>query len=289
VLFAVADKRDRLLPVVAMFAATQALSLEMKDSTMTTTRKRFLLSDGDTNTKLRKNGAGFITGGMSLSPEKSAGIGNTCPHASPGCAEACLDHQGLASVWKTIGESRRAKTVLYYKDRERFLAILRGDIHRYLRRAERQNKRLAIRLNVFSDVAWENHGIPQLFPEVQFYDYTKNPGRAVRKNLILPNYHVTFSRSEVNENLALDALARGCNVSVVFADRKRPFVGNRSHLQRLPKTWRGFRVVDGDISDLRFEDPNGRLRGCVVGLRLKAHSYDERDKGTGSGFAVSTG
>jgi hypothetical protein len=255
---------------------------------MTTTRKRFLLSDGDTNTKLRKNGAGFITGGMSMSPEKSAGIGNTCAHASPGCIKACLDHQGMASVWKTIGESRRAKTALYYEDRERFLAILRGDIERYARRAERQNKRLAIRLNVFSDIAWEQHGIPQLFPDVQFYDYTKNPKRAVSKNLVLPNYHVTFSRSEVNENLTLDALANGCNIAAVFADSKRPFVGNRSHLQQLPKTWRGFRVVDGDISDLRFEDPNGRLRGCVVGLRLKAHSYAERTLAIDSGFPIVT-
>lgn len=248
-----------------------------------------LLANGDTNTKTRKNGPEVVSAGLSLAPHKSAGLGNTCTHASDGCAAACLNGQGLASVWESIKLARIAKTEFYYRDRVAFLEVLRRDIERFKRKADKQGKRLAVRLNMFSDIYWERHRIPQDFPDVQFYDYTKHPGRISGRNTILSNYHVTFSRSETNEKHVLRALQSNCNVSVVFADRGRPFVGNRSHLQRLPKTWQGFRVVDGDVSDLRYEDSVGRSRGVVVGLRLKAHSYSARATAVNSGFAVMTG
>ncbi len=248
------------------------------------TRVSRLLQGGDGNTKLRKNsGKGFITAGLSLSPEKQSGVGNTCPHASPGCAAACLDHQGLASVFQTIRNARIAKTRLYYGDRELFLDMLRSDLERFQRKADRNEMRLAVRLNVFSDIRWEVVGIVQEFKEVQFYDYTKNPKRAP---MALNNYHTTFSRSETNEADCLNVLSRGGNVAIAFADMSGSFTGNRSHLQRLPKTWNRFRVIDGDNTDLRFDDPTGRKHGYVVGLRLKTHSKAEREQAISSGFAV---
>lgn len=51
-------------------------------------------------------------------------------------------------------------------------------------------------------------------------------------------------------------LAHGANVAVVFGTPKG---------HALPETWHGYRVVDGDVSDLRFLDPPG----TVVGLRAK--------------------
>ena len=62
-----------------------------------------------------------------------------------------------------------------------------------------------------------------------------------------------------------------------------PFVANRAKLQDLPEQWNGFPVVDGDLTDLRYLDPKG---GHVIGLRLKAHSHEERNKAIESGFAV---
>jgi len=94
------------------------------------------------------------------------------------------------------------------------------------------------------------------FPEVQFYDYTKIPKPWLRQ---LPNYSLTFSLSEVNLELALDALRHQVNVAVVFDTRKG---------ESLPETWHGYRVIDGDVSDLRFTDP----MGVVVGLRAKGRA-----------------
>lgn len=242
---------------------------------------RQLLSDGDGNTKLRKNTA--RTAGLSLSPHRSSGIGNTCAFASPGCRRACLDHQGLASVFQSIRYRRLAKTVVWYREREWFLDLLRIEIGARERSAKRAGAMLAVRLNVFSDIPWERYGIPQEFPGVQFYDYTKNPNRA---GAVLPNYWVTFSRSETNEEDCLRVLQCAGNVAVVFADSSIPATGNRAHLQRLPKTWNGFQVIDGDESDMRFDDTRGRKHGRVVGLRLKAHSRVERTQAIESGFAV---
>jgi hypothetical protein len=45
----------------------------------------------------------------------------------------------------------------------------------------------------------------------------------------------------------------------------------------LPPIWKGFPVIDGDVSDLRFLDP----RGTVVGLKAKGAARKDT-----SGFVV---
>lgn len=245
---------------------------------------RQLLQDGDSNTKLRKSsGRGFETAGLSLAPHKLAGIGNVCPYASRGCIEACLNHQGLAAVYKRIGQARQAKTVAWYSHREWFLNKLASELEKRAIHATRESMLFAARLNVFSDIQWEQFGIVNAFPAVQFYDYTKNPARAGQ---LARNYWVTFSRSETNESDCIEVLKRAGNVAVVFADSVLPYVGNRSYLQQLPTTWNGFAVVDGDTTDLRFEDTRGRKHGRVIGLRMKASSIVERNQAITSGFAV---
>jgi len=244
-----------------------------------------MLAGGDANTKTRKNnGRGYLSAGLSLAPHQSAGVGNVCTDASAGCVAGCLAGQGLASVFQSITYVRRCKTSLWYVHRAWFLERVRADLETWQRKAQRAGLRLCVRLNMFSDLAWERYEIPQSFPDVMFYDYTKHASRA---GLVCPNYWVTFSRSETNEIETLETLASGSNVAVVFYN-DGAFTGNRSHLQRLPKTWRGFSVVDGDTTDLRFDDPRGRSRGRVIGLRLKAHSNESRQSMIDSGFAIRT-
>ena len=122
-------------------------------------------------------------------------------------------------------------------------------------------KQFAIRLNGTADIPFENipvngfKNIFEMFPEVQFYDYTKNHKRF--DNVILPeNYYLTFSRSEENDKESLDILNRGYNVAYVFGVRKE---------QDLPKTYLGFKVINGDESDLRFLDEEN----VIVGLKYK--------------------
>jgi hypothetical protein len=90
---------------------------------------------------------------------------------------------------------------------------------------------------------------------VQWYDYTKSEERACNfaAGLLPSNYHLTYSRSEVSNVMELTALLQSkVNVAIVFADK-------------LPLTWQGFQVIDGDSDDLRFLDK----RGVVVGLKAK--------------------
>ena len=106
----------------------------------------------------------------------------------------------------------------------------------------------------------------QAFPGLQFYDYTKNPNR-IAANLegrMPANYHLTFSRSEENDKVALSILQSGGSVAIVFT--------------ALPAAFAGAPVVNGDETDLRFLDP----RGCVVGLKAKGRA--KRDE---SGFVVT--
>lgn len=135
------------------------------------------------------------------------------------------------------------------------------------REAEKLNKKLAIRLNVLSDIVWEkiivrdDKNIFQLYPEIQFYDYTKIAKRFQKE---LPNnYHLTFSRAESNQVDVEMAAKLGGNIAVVF--------------DKLPNYYLGKQVIDGDKNDLRFLDP----KDSVVGLKAKGDA--KKDK---SGFVV---
>ena len=66
------------------------------------------------------------------------------------------------------------------------------------------------------------------------------------------NYHLTFSRSEdTKDSEVKEFCSAGGNVAVVF----------RGHL---PSEWKGIKVIDGDVSDLRFQDEQGVIVGLVA-------------------------
>ena len=111
-----------------------------------------------------------------------------------------------------------------------------------------------VRLNVLSDVQWElatNGSIPQSFPEIKFYDYTKVAKRLTK----MPrNYKLMFSYSKAPkyQGEVQKALLTDVPMSVVFYG---PF----------PTTFMGKEVVDGDKSDILNLD----ARGKVVALKYK--------------------
>ena len=236
-----------------------------------------LLGKGDSNTKLRKNGRHFETFGLSLAPHTMGGY-QVCAFAGE-CKGPCLVHTGNGHTFKGVNAGRVNRKRLYFEERDWFLSRLNQEIENKVKTAGKRRKRVAIRLNVFSDVSWEKIA-PKLFENgAQFYDYSKNPKRWGN---VLPNYWITFSRDERNEHHATRILDSGGNAAVVFYNEGRGYVGNRSKFQTLPDTWNGFPVIDGDRTDLRFEDP----RGVVVGLRLKAATTANRQQAIDSGFAV---
>jgi hypothetical protein len=177
------------------------------------------------------------------------------------------------------------------------MAELVEDIAKFVRYCERKGVKPAIRLNGTSDIQWEvahpveiveSNGdtyrfanVFELFPQVQFYDYTKIYKRAYRS---LPsNYSLTLSYSEANsgysDKIIATAKDTGLNIAVVYRTKELRdglVASGGDHLQgAIRMTNRP--VFNGDETDLRFTDP----QGVIVGLYAKGPA--KRDT---SGFVV---
>jgi hypothetical protein len=100
----------------------------------------------------------------------------------------------------------------------------------------------------------------QLFPTVQFYDYTKVLGRKVSQYF---NYFLIFSKADGNDADVARAMAQGMNVAAVF--------------DAIPESYNGRDVINADETDLRFLDPKGVIAG------LKAKGKAKKDY---SGFVI---
>jgi len=201
---------------------------------------------------------GYLTGIIYLAPHSIARRGvNLCPGSSAGCRKSCLYFAGRGA-FKSIQQARIKKTLWFLDDLSGFKAQLRKDILALERKAKRLGMKPAVRLNGTSDIRWELVA-PELFTEfshIQFYDYTKIPGRVVPAN-----YHLTLSASE--KTSASEIAASLHNYAVVFSG------------DTLPKRFAGKSVIDGLAHDLRFLDK----RNSVVGLLPKG-----RAKKDNSGF-----
>lgn len=213
-----------------------------------------LLTFSNTKTLKGQVKLGFLTAILHLAPHRLSGY-NTCPKATAGCSAACLNTAGRGK-FNSIQESRIRKTREFFENRSAFMDQLVKDVRATIRKAARENLTPAIRLNGTSDIRWETVGvggfknIMEMFPEVQFYDYTKIPNR---RN-IPSNYHLTFSLAENNDGDAVAAINNGMNVAAVFKENRKTFMG-------LP-------VINGDDTDLRFLD----RKGCIVGLSAKGEA-----------------
>ena len=217
---------------------------------------------------------GYTTYIMYLAPHTQNSKGaNLCSHASVGCAKACLFNSGAAR-FSNVQLGKMNKTEYFLADRNGFMNQLVNELtkierlHKAVVGDEQightgkvvRYKKFAVRLNGTSDIPFENikvngKNVFELFPNIQFYDYTKNHKRFDNK-VQLGNYHLTFSRSETNDKISTDILNRGYNVAYVFGVKKE---------QDLPSQYNGFKVINGDESDLRFLDE----QNVIVGLKYK--------------------
>jgi hypothetical protein len=223
------------------------------------------------NAKIRKGEKlGYQTFGIHLAPASLSGF-NVCKDASVGCAASCLNTAGMGA-FSNVQLARIEKTKLFFKDKPLFMAQLIKEVSSAIKSARNKNLVSTFRLNLTSDLPWEKiklngRNIFDMFPQCQFYDYTKSAERMTSfLNGEMPkNYHLTFSRSETNGAIAESILKSGGNVAMVF----------RKHL---PNQFLGRSVVNGDETDLRFLDP----QGVIVGLVEKGKA-----KKDDSGFVIS--
>ncbi len=219
----------------------------------------------DTNAKTVKGQTkGYLTGILYLAPADISGK-NICPHASVGCKAACLFTAGRGAM-SPIRNARLKKTMAFLSDRISFSSTIKAEIASLIKKANKKGMTACIRLNGTSDLPWHKiEDIMQSYPDVQFYDYTPNLFRMLEfTNGKLPsNYHLTFSRKEDNDQAVDSVLKAGGNVAAVF--------------KSLPISWKGFPVINGDDTDLRFLDG----KGVIVGLKAKGKAKKDT-----SGFVI---
>ena len=215
-----------------------------------TKSKKLLNIDNNAKT-VKGQKKGYKTAILYLAPSTQSGF-NVCPQASLGCKKACLYTAGHGA-FSNVQQGRINKTRWYIQERNTFMAQLRKEISNHIKNCSNKGFIPCIRLNGTSDISFENTGIFEEFPNVQFYDYTKIYKRALKyvNGQYPSNYHLTYSLNEDNKELAFDILFKGGNISAVFR-------------KDLPETYKGYKVINADETDLRFTDDNNVICGLVA-------------------------
>jgi len=197
-----------------------------------------------------------------LAPANTSGY-NVCPYSTKECRMGCLATSGRAGIELISGSdriknSRIKKTRLFYEQPEFFMQWLIAEILQAKDMAEKDGYYFSVRLNGTSDIDWQNvkiNGLSifEMFPDILFYDYTKNPNKFINKP---SNYHLTMSYTGRNWHVCEGLLQKGHNIAMVF---------NVKHERFLPLTYRGYQVINGDLTDYRIDD----AKGIIIGLKWK--------------------
>lgn len=226
---------------------------------------------------------GYFTGIMYLSPHKMAnGKTNVCGDATEGCIESCLNEAGRGA-FSNVQDARIKKTLEFLENPKEFMVKIYKEI---VKLQKKYGQNLVIRLNGTSDLPFENikvvledryySNIFEAFPNVQFYDYTKNPRRVLKNEI--GNYYLTFSRAETKLNIeySRNVLNEGKNVAMVFSKELHEKIVN---MGKVVYNNREVNVIDGDETDLRFLD----MPNSIVALKAKGKASKDN-----SGFVIRT-
>jgi len=218
-----------------------------------------LLDTSNNNTKIKKTQNAtnkteikIRMASMSLNPTNTT----ICPMQDIAeCKAPCLNGSGMAKVFKSVKKARISKTDFYLNDKENFIIQLKRELRNFEKLCKKQNVKPYVRLNTISDIQWElktNGSIPQSFPNINFYDYTKI---AKRLGKTPDNYELMFSYSNAPkyQQSVRKALKTDVPMSVVF------YGGIPSHFM-------GKEVVNGDASDI----DNLKHKNKIVGLKYKS-------------------
>jgi hypothetical protein len=188
--------------------------------------------------------------GLSLAQSNLSGI-NVCWWSSPECRKGC------------VGQNWNKTRFLFEHPEE--AGIMLADFWMKADSKIDLGHEVGGRPNTFSDINWIESApwIFERFKRINFYDYTKDWNRVSP----FSNYHLTYSASErTTDEQIIDFVSQGKNVAVVF-----------SSWTHLPSTYLGFQVVNGDIDDVRWKDPDGVIVGLKRKGSMKASSPMVRD------------
>jgi hypothetical protein len=215
---------------------------------------------------------GYLTAIVYLKPSIKI-----CPHSKlAGCLNPCLQSAGRGA-FNSVQAARESKTRFYHENQQAFLLSVAADIWSLLNTAKNRGLTPLVRLNGTSDIPYENlevmdnKNIFQLFPEVQFYDYTKHPSRKI-EGKTPGNYDLTYSYSGLTpEKVTIKGILNPSNsrVAVVFQSQRD-----------IPSTFKGWTTIDGDNTDVRHIEP----KTVVVALYAKGKAKNDN-----SGFTQIKG
>lgn len=205
-----------------------------------------------------------LTAIMYLAPAIISGY-EVCPARSEGCTNSCLFTAGRGAM-SNVQNARIRKTKEFFEDQVTFLNKLTDDLILFEQYCIDNNLKGFVRLNGTSDIKWEDY-INMSSYLLYFYDYTKRQDRDFTK--IADNYRITFSRSEDSTEDEISEALLDTNVAMVFDE--------------VPVTWKvngkDVPVIEGDLTDLRYEDP----KGVIIGLKAKGMAKKDL-----SGFVIKT-
>jgi len=252
----------------------QNWAMALKDADSSELKTSYLISGSSHKIELSNasQGGSYFSSILYLLQESLSGV-QVCPWATTSCKEVCLGtNSGHSAMIKKeektnkVQVARLKRTLMFSKHKELFMKTLEKELTAHVKKAKKKGVKPVFRFNGASDIMVENLGLMEKFPTVQWYDYTKSKVRMVKflSGKLPSNYHLTFSYSPENEADAIEILALGGNVAVVFDEK-----GSRKHLPTfIGKRFLGAEVIGGDEHDLRFLDPQG---GYVVGLTKKGN------------------
>lgn len=215
---------------------------------------------------------GYLTAIQHFAPSKLSGT-NVCNFATPQCIKYCLNKAGRGGIVKkgektnAIQEARITRTKMFLQFPYVYASLLIKEVKAHVRKATKLGLTPCVRLNGTSDIRWEetNSAIFWRFEDVQFYDYTKDFVRmqAFLRGELPKNYHLTFSRSELNDAQCDWVIDHGGNVAVVF--------------DNVPNTYKGEEVVNGDEHDLIFLREPGYIGLTAKGKLAREESSFKAD------------
>ena len=201
----------------------------------------------------------------------TTGWHNLCRGSTRGCRSVCLTNSGRMPMNHL---PQFVRSYLWQAHRNLFLARLDDEITTFANGCRNRRSQPVIRLygTHDGDILADAPGIVDAHPDVMFSDYTKLPIATgeVRENV----YRIRSATELTTREEFLDHAARGLNHAVPFMLRRT---------DPLPEFYYGIPVIDGDLHDLRFTDPDG----VIVGLRFKPAAgvrLDDTPQGSACGF-----
>ena len=244
------------------------------------------------NPKTEKNK--LPTNILHLSPSNTSGF-QVCLFAK-NCKKVCLHWAGNPAYFSAKFKARINRTLSFQKDNQRFIDLLILNICRNY--FKNDSKKIGVRLNGTSDILWETkkayvssamsdfiyrkfsiflhcgeyQNIFDVFIQnkidIQFYDYSKHiVNRNIKELTEKFFYDITFSfdgfSNLLNVKHCNQALNFGLNVAAAFNIKKTENLPKKIYV---PEFQRTLKIIDGDLSDERFNDEKG---GHLVGLRFK--------------------